>query len=411
MTMAHSMPGDFVPSRNLAHLEPTWLASIRWEVERRAAAGDDVIDLSRDHPVGDTPRPIVEAASKAVQAGPGEQIDAAGLIDLRAAAARHFSLLSGGRPVNADHVVVTSGARQAMFAACFTLFESGDCVLVPTPSSQLFPGLVRLARAIPILVPGDVEWSLKVGAADLDRSRDARTAGLILSTPVNPTGAVYTRSELKFILEWAHERSLWVIVDESHRRFHFGSGPAPSMLDLPDELMEQVVVVIGLGQTYSMTGWRVGVALAPSSVARAMAKLQEHAIGGVSLPAQRAAATVLTDERVEGEVERLTESLRRRRDQVVEYLRERLAGVEFVEPLGTPYCFFRVDGFFDDELTKAGGFCERLLGEYGVAMAPGEVFGDERWVRLTYGVPARVLADALERTAAFMNTLAKREAV
>jgi aspartate aminotransferase len=409
--MNDPMPGDFVPSKNLTHLEPTWLASIRWEVERRAAAGDNVIDLSRDRPIADTPRSIAEATSKAVLPSPVEPEDAAGLLDLRAAAARHFSLLSGGRPVNADHVVVSNGARQAMFAACFTLFEFGDCVLVPTPSSQLYPGLVRLARAIPILVPGDLEWSLKVGTSDLDRSRDARTAGLILGTPVNPTGAVYTRSELKFILEWAHERGFWVVVDESHRRFHFGSGPAPSVLDLPDELLEQVVVIVGLGQAYSMTGWRVGVAMAPSSVARAMVKFQDHAIGGVSLPAQRAAATVLSDERVEGEVDRLTESLRRRRDQVVEYFRERLSGVEFVEPLGTPYCFFRVDGFFDADLTKAGGFCERLLGEYGVALAPGEVFGDERWVRLTYGVPARVLAEALERTAAFMNTLVKREAV
>ena len=137
-----------------------------------------------------------------------------------------------------------------------------------------------------------------------------------------------------------------------------------------------------------------------------MARLQEHVTGGVSLPAQRAAAAVLTDERLEGENDRLIESLRDRRDQIVQYFRERLSGVEFVEPLGTHYCFFRVDGFFDGDLTKAGVFCDRLLAEYGVAMAPGEVFGDERWVRMTYGVSERVLGDALKRTAAFIDSLA-----
>jgi aspartate aminotransferase len=405
------MSGDFVPSRNLANLAPTWLGSIRWELERRRAAGDDVIDLTRDDAVFEIPRSVVDTVAKAAQPGTLEQRDIAGLLDLRAAVARQVSLLSGGRPVNADHVVVANGARAAMFAACFTLFESGDCVLVPTPSSEFFPSLVRLARAIPILVPGDLEWSLKVGTVDLDRSRDARTAGIILSTPVNPTGAVYTRSELKFILEWAHERGFWVIADETHRRAHFGSGPAPSVLDVQDELLEQVVVVTGLEGVYPMAGWNVGVALAPSSVARTMAKFQDHAVGSVAPPTQRAAAAVLTDERVEGDVDQRIGSLRGSRDLVVEYFRQHLAGVEFVEPLGTPYCFFRVDGFFDDDLSKAGAFCERLLGEYGVAMAPGEVFGDDRWVRLTHGVPTRELTEALERIAAFMNSLATREAV
>jgi aspartate aminotransferase len=261
------------------------------------------------------------------------------------------------------------------------------------------------------VVPGDLEWSLKVGPPDLDRNRDARTAGLLLSTPVNPTGAVYTRSELKFLLEWAQARGLWVIVDESHRHIHFGSGPAPSVLDLPDELLERVIVVMGLSQAHSLAGWRVGVVVAPAPVARAMARLQEHVTGGVCLPAQQVAAAVLTDERLDSEVERLVESLRRRRDQVVRCFRERLSGVEFVEPLGTQYCFFRVDGFFDGDLSRAGAFCDRLLSEHGVAMAPGDAFGDERWVRLTYGVSSSALEVALERTETFLNTLAQREAV
>lgn len=409
MTVADISSASFTPSKNVAHLESTCLQEIWREVERRRAVGESVFDLSRDEWTFESPRGIVDAAAKAFQQGRVAPVEAQGLLDLRAAAARHFSLMSGGRPINADHVVVANGARQAVFGACLALFESGDCVLVPSPFWPPYQGLVRLARAIPIVIPGDLEWSLKVSVVDLERASDARTAGLILGTPVNPTGAVYTRSELKSILQWARSRGAWVIVDESHRRLHFGTGPAPSVLDLPDELLEHAVVVTGFDHAYALAGWRVGIALAPSAVARTMATLQEHVVGGASVPAQWAAAAALADDRVASELDRLMEELTERRAQVVAFFRDRLPGVEFVEPLGAQFLFFRVDGFFDGEITNAGELCERLLAEQGVALAPGQAFGDERWVRLGYGVPGRMLREALERFAGFTATLARRE--
>jgi aspartate aminotransferase len=401
----------FKRSRNLANLEASKTVAIKEEAQRRRAAGEDVVDLSVGEPDFDTPRIPAEAGIKAIQQGKTHYPPNAGILELRAAAAHHLSLLSGGRPINADNIVVSTGARQSLFNACFSLFEGGDTVLIPAPAWVSYPQLVHLARAQPVLVPGDAEWSLKVGVDQLEKAADARAAGLILCTPVNPTGAVYTRAELKALLEWARERRLWVIVDEMYRRIHFGSGPAPSVHDLPDELLERVVVVTGVGKAYAMTGWRVGIAVAPPLVAKAMAAMQTHVTSGASQPAQWAAAAALADERVEEDVHRMVETFRQRRDLVVAHFRRELPGVEFVDPLGAFYFFFRVDGLLDGRLASAAAFCERLLAEQGVALVPGEAFGDGRWVRLSYAASEKTLRQALNRITDFVRSVETKEAM
>src|SRR5579884_1251300 len=149
------------------------------------------------------------------------------------------------------------------------------------------------------------------------RPRGCRTRRSCTSrAPGNPTGAVYTMPELRAIAQWARERKVWVISDEIYRRIHYGPGPAPSFLDLPDELLERVVVIYGVSKAYAMTGWRIGLALAPAPVAKAMAALQSHTTTGANHPAQFAAAAALGDERVEQDVQRMVAEFRRRRDLV-----------------------------------------------------------------------------------------------
>jgi aspartate aminotransferase len=226
--------------------------------------------------------------------------------------------------------------------------------------------------------------------------------GLILCSPSNPTGAVYTHAELKAIAQWARDRKVWVIADEIYRRIHYGPGPAPSFLDLPDELLERVVLIYGVSKAYAMTGWRIGFALAPAAVAKAMAALQSHTTSGANHPAQFAAATALSDERVEQDVARMVGEFRKRRDLVVGRFRKELPGVEFVDPLGAFYFFFRVDSF--GRITGSE-FCRRLVVESGVALVPGAAFGDDRWVRLSYAAATADIARALDRIVAFAGKL------
>jgi len=393
-------------SLNIQHLKASETIAIATEAKRRKAAGEDVYDLSVGEPDFDTPELVAEAGIQAIRKGYTRYPPNIGLAELRTAIAGQLSQLSRGRPVNADNIVVSSGSKQSLFNACFTLFGPHDRVLIPTPAWVSYPQIVQLARAEPVAVAGDLEWGLKVSVRDLDRAHSKLTKGLILCSPCNPTGSVYTLPELRAIAEWAKANDMWIISDEIYRRIYYGSGPAPSLLDLPDELLERVVIIAGASKAYAMTGWRIGAALAPPRVAKAMAALQSHTTTGANHPAQWAAATAFGDERVEADVERMVATFRRRRDRIVERFRTDAPGIEFVEPHGAFYFFFRVDGIRERDPVGGAAFCDALMQDEGVALVPGSAFGDDRWVRLSYAAGDRVIATGLDRLMRFIDRLA-----
>jgi aspartate aminotransferase len=398
-------------SPNLAHLSPSETVAISAEAKRRKAAGEDVIDLGAGEPDFDTPGVAAQAGIQAIQRGMTHYPPTAGIPELRRAIAENLSRLSRDRPVDPDRIVVSTGSKQALFNACFTLFGPLDKVLIPMPAWVSYPQIVHLARAEPVPVPGDPEWGLKVSVADLERRSDRLVRGLLLCSPCNPTGAVYTHTELRGIAEWAAGRGIWVVSDEIYRRIHYGVGPAPSFLDLPDELLGRVVVITGASKAYAMTGWRIGAALAPPEVVANMAALQSHTTTGANHPAQWAAAAAFGDERVEQDVLRMVAAFRGRRDLVVRRFRADAPGIEFVEPHGAFYFFFRVDGLRQEGGNVGGqGFCRRLLEEEGVALVPGGAFGDDRWVRLSYAASEADLGRALDRILPFMARFASRAA-
>jgi len=384
-------------SRNVAALTPSATIAVSREAARLKAAGVNVVDLGAGEPDFPTPRLVVEAAERAMTAGRTKYAATEGILELRAAIARRLSLLSNGRAVNADNLVVSNGSKQSLFNACFCLFGARDKVLVPTPAWTSYPQIVHLTRAMPVEVPGDAQWSLKVSVEDLDRFYDESVKGLILNSPVNPTGAVYTMAELKAIAEWAARKGVWIISDEIYRRIHYGNGNAPSFLDLPDELLERVVVIDGASKAYSMTGWRIGFALAPRELAQTMSALQSHTTSGANTIAMWAAVEAFGNEAVQADVEQMTAAFRRRRDGLVTWMRNELPGTEFVDPLGAFYLFFRVDELFTRHMPSATEFCRRLITDEGLALVPGEAFGDDRWVRLSYAASNDALKEGMTR--------------
>jgi aspartate aminotransferase len=259
------------------------------------------------------------------------------------------------------------------------------------------------------MIPGDLASGLKVSVKDLEAAYDPAVRGLVICSPCNPTGAVYALTELRAIAEWARTRRVWVITDEIYRRINYqGEGPAASFLDLPDDLLERVVVIYGASKAYAMTGWRIGAAYAPDHLVKAMAALQSHTTTGANQPAMWAAATAFSDPRVEADVVRMVAAFRRRRDILVDRFRASAPGVEYVKPEGAFYFFFRVDGI---SAGLAGGdFCTRLMQEEGVALVPGAAFGDDRWVRLSYAVSEAELGQALDRIFRFIARLAPSRA-
>jgi len=392
-------------SQNLAHLRASETIATSAEAKRRKAAGEDVLDLAVGEPDFDTPAPAAQAGILAIQHGHTRYPPNAGLAELRQAIARNLSHLSEtGRTLSPDSVVVSTGSKQALFNACFSLFGPKDRVLIPSPCWVSYPQIVHLARAEPVFIPGAADWGLKVSAEDLERHTDKLVRGLILCSPCNPTGAVYTQSELKAIAAWARKHEVWVIADEIYRRIFYGAGPAPSFLDLLDEDLERTVIITGASKAYAMTGWRIGAAIGPTHLVKAMANLQSHVTSGASHPAQWAAVTAFNDPEVEVQVGRMVEAFARRRDRVVHRFREEVPGIEFVEPHGAFYFYFRVDGIGPRPGLTGSTFCEELMRREAVALVPGAAFGDDQWVRLSYAVSERELDEALDRILRFVQS-------
>jgi aspartate aminotransferase len=381
-------------SQNLSHLKASETIAISAEAKRRKASGEDVLDLGVGEPDFDTPASVAQAGILAIQHGHTRYPPNPGLRELRQALARRLSEQSPGRTIDPEQVLVSSGSKQSLFNACFTLFGPKDKVLIPSPAWVSYPQIVHLARAEPVLIPGEADWALKVSARDLERHTDKLVRGLILCSPCNPTGAVYTLSELKAIAAWARKHDVWIIADEIYRRIFYGDGPAPSFLDLPAEDTERLVVITGASKAYAMTGWRIGMAVAPLHVTKAMANLQSHTTTGA-----------YNDPKVEQEVGRMVAAFGRRRDRVVARFRDEAPGVEFVEPHGAFYFFFRVDGVAPGQPMTGQLFCERLIQEQGVALVPGGAFGDDQWVRLSYAVSDKELDAALDRILGFIARL------
>ncbi len=396
-------------SSNLAYLKPSETVAISNETRRRRAAGEDIVDLSVGEPDFDTPKVASDAGIAAIQKGYTRYPANIGIPELRAAIARNMSLMSGGRAINPDQIVISSGSKQSIFNACFTLFGPKDKVLIPSPAWVSYPQIIHLCRAEPVAVPGDPEWGLKVSVKDLEQRYDKLVKGLILCSPCNPTGATYSATEIKAIAEWARKHGVWIVADEIYRRIYYGNGPAPSFLDLPDEYLEHVVLIYGAAKAYAMTGWRIGSAYAPMHVAKAMAALQSQTTTGANHPAQWAAAAAFADERVDADVVKMVAAFRRRRDRVVERFRSEAPGVEFVEPTGAFYFFFRVDGVTPSHDCTGTAFCEAAMAA-GVAMVPGAAFGDDRWVRMSYATSDKDLDIALDRLMTLIKQLGAKAA-
>ena len=372
-------------SENIAKLRPSATVAVSTLAKKLAAAGRDIINLGAGEPDFDTPEWISAAAIHGIRNGRTRYTPAAGLPELRAAAAKYMTA-GTAYPADGARVVVSAGAKQSLYNACFCLFGPGDEVLIGSPYWTSYPEMVTLARAEPVPVAGSASRDFLLTPEDLEAAATSRSKGLIISSPSNPTGAVYTREQLGAIAEWAKEREVTLICDEIYQEIYFGGegGKAPGALDLDPDSVGSLVVTNGMSKAYAMTGWRVGFSYTTAALASKMSAFQSHVSLNAATPSQVAALEGLTrSEEAARDKARMLEAFGRRRGLVTRLFDELLPGCPYVRPEGAFYLYFRVDGAFDDELTCANDVCARILEEVGVAIVPGEAFGDARFARMS----------------------------
>lgn len=388
-------------SENIAKLTPSATVAVSTLARKLAAAGQDIINLGAGEPDFDTPEWVSAAAIDGIRKGRTRYTPAAGLPELRAAAAEYMTA-GTDCPAEAARIVVSAGAKQSLFNACFCLFGPGDEVLIGSPYWTSYPEMVTLARAEPVPVAGSEGRDFLLTPDDLERAATVRTRGLILSTPSNPTGAVYSKAQLGAMAEWARARGVTLISDEIYQEIYFGDegDKAPGALDLDPDSVGHLVVTNGMSKAYAMTGWRVGFSYTTPELAAKMSAFQSHVSLNAATPSQVAALEALTrHDAAARDKARMFEAFRRRRDLVARLFDELLPGCPYVRPEGAFYLYFRVDGVFDGSLTCASDVCARILEESGVAIVPGEAFGDPRYARMSTASSDEDIEEGVRRMA------------
>jgi len=362
------------------------------------AQGKKVVNLAAGEPDFDTPEPIKAAAIRAIQEGFTKYTPTTGIPDLKAAIVSTLAR-DRGLSYRPEQVMVTCGAKQALFNLFQVLVQPGDEVLIPSPYWVSYPEMVKLAGATPVEVRTEPGEKFRLSAAQVDRACTPRTRCLILNSPSNPTGAVLDAARLKEIARVVQSRNLWVISDEIYSQLVYGA-QAPSIAAVAPEVAPRTVVVDGVSKAYAMTGWRIGYLAGPTDVVEAAGRLQDHSTSNPASISQRAALAALTGD--PSSVRKMAQEFSKRRDLLVRRLSS-IPKVSFVEPEGAFYCFVNISS----AKLKSAIFAERLLQEALVASIPGDGFGWDEYVRFSFAIGREALEEGMNRFETFIRSLTK----
>ena len=364
------------------------------------AQGRPVISYAAGEPDFETPQNIVEAALRAVSDPKNHRYTpAVGLPEMREAIAEK-TLRDSGTKVDPSQVLVTNGGKQAVYTAFQVALNDGDEVLVPTPYWTTYPEAIKLAGGTQVDVFAGSDQDYKVTPEQLEAHYTEKTKALLMCSPNNPTGAVYSKEELEAIGKWAlGKEGLWVITDEIYQNLVYDGLKAYSITELVPELAERTMMVNGVAKSYAMTGWRLGWLIAPSDAAKAAANLQSHLTSNVSNISQRAAIEAITGD--QEPVRQMLEAFDRRRKTAVGEL-NKIEGIVTPTPEGAFYVYPDVSGLFGRDFggrsfSSSLELADFVLDEVEVALVPGEAFGPSGYFRLSYALGDDQLLEGIQR--------------
>lgn len=384
-------------SSHAVQLTPSLTLAIDSKAKAMRAEGIDVCGFGAGEPDFDTPEHIKEAAIKALQEGFTKYTPSAGLPELRTAISEKYAK-DNSLDYKPSQVIVSNGAKQSCYNAILACCEPGDEVIIPAPYWLSYPDMVRLVGAEPVIVQTKASNSYKMTAEEFENAMTPRTKMVIINSPGNPTGSVYTREELEALVEVALTEDIFILADEIYEKLIYDDASHVSVASLSKEAYDLTITVNGFSKAYAMTGWRLGYLGAPEEIAKVIDSLQSHSTSGPNSFAQKGAVAALkgsqqcvTDMRDEFNVRR-------------EYMYERLAAIpnlSTVKPLGAFYMLADISKFG----LSSTNFADRLLSKAEVAVVPGIAFGDDKTVRLSYATDLETIKTGLDRIEQFCRTI------
>jgi len=393
-------------AKRLATLAPSATLAVQAKAKELKSRGIDVISFGAGEPDFDTPQRVKDAAIEAMRRGETKYTEVPGIGELRAAACAKFKRDNGLDYEPAD-VLISCGAKHTLYNICVALIDPGDEVIVPSPYWVSYPEQVRLLDGVPVIVPTREDTGFDLDPETIAAAVTPRTKLIVLNSPNNPTGAVFSPVTLQAVARIAVERQLWVISDECYEALTF-EGRHVSIASFGPEIKARTIVVNTCSKAYAMTGWRIGFAAGPRAIIRAMTDVQSQVTSNPSSIAQWAAVEALSGP--QDEVAKMAGEFDRRRRLIIDGLNA-LPGVRCVMPKGAFYAFANVSGLFGKRraggapLTGSGDVASFLLDEARVAVVPGADFGSDAHIRMSYATSSALISEGLARMASALKTL------
>ena len=394
-------------SKKVKEIAPSLTLEITAKAKKMKADGISVIGFGAGEPDFNTPDFITESAKKALDIGFTKYTPAAGTVELKNAVCEKF-LKDNGLKYEANQIVISSGAKSSLYHAICAIVDDGDEVILPSPYWLTYPELIKLAGGTCIFVPAKKENGYKMTAEQFKNAITAKTKCLILNTPNNPTGAVYSEEEIKAIAKVAEENNIYVISDEIYEKLVYDGEKHYSIAQYSEKMKDLTVIINGMSKTYAMTGWRIGYLAAPVAIAKAISSMQSHTTSNACSISQYASVTALTDPKGDEFIVKMQKVFDERRRLMIDMLKD-VKGIVCIEPRGAFYVFVNVAGLYgktfegkviNDSLTFADCALKK-----GVALIPGVAFGSDDCIRLSYAISIEDIKEGLNRLISFINEL------
>ncbi len=384
-------------TRRVQRIQPSQTLAITALVDTLRRQGKNVIDLGAGEPDFDTPVVIKEAAIRAINEGFTKYTPGTGILELKQAICEKLAR-DNGLNYEPSEIVVTCGAKHALVNVMLSLVEEGDEVILQSPYWTSYVEQIRFVNGTPILLKTDESTDFKVSAEQLRQAITERTKLVLVSSPANPTGAVYTGAEVSALSQVMDDRGVYVMSDEIYEKIIY-DGEEHVSFAARHISKEKAIVVNGVSKAFAMTGWRIGYVAASPDVIKAVARVQSHSTSNPCSISQRAAVAALRAE--PGIVHEMVKEFDARRRFLVEQLQS-IPGIVCVRPKGAFYVFPKVAEYFglkfrDKIIQNSSDLCSFLLEDQGVALVPGEAFGSPNNVRLSYATSMENLREAISR--------------
>ena len=389
-------------SKKAMNMEPSMTLALTAKAGELKAQGVDVISFGVGEPDFNTPQNIIDAAILAMNQGKTKYTAVSGITELKEAIVKKF-YNDNGLNYKIENIIVSTGGKQCLFNVFAAILNVGDEVLIPRPYWVSYPELVKLNDGIPVFVETNEEDDFKINFKNLEKSITNKTKAIVVNSPNNPTGSIYSKKELMEIADFAKKYDLYIISDEMYEKLTYGDNKHISIASLNEDAFNRTIVVNGLSKAYAMTGWRVGYAAGKKEIINLMNNIQSHTTSNVNSIAQYASLEALTGQQEEMKI--MQNEFDRRRKVMMKLLDD-ISDVSYIEPKGAFYILVNIEKILKKfKISGSSEFCEKLLDRENVVAIPGIAFGEDNYIRLSYATSMDNIERGLNRISNFIKNL------